>query len=584
MKQRFFTKNKKEVLLATAILLLGMFFRFLNLNWDQNQHLHPDERFLTMVGVKIKWPKNISQYPDTQKSPLNPYNQGFRFFVYGTLPLFLTKLVASFWQKNYYGQFNLVGRGISALFDLSTIILIGIISKKMIKKNWFWPMFIYAVSVLPIQLAHFFAVDTFLNFFLTASFLFLLLFNRKKSSFFLVSAGASLGLALACKITAVLFIPFALTFISYLSLKEKKKKWLFFQRNALFLFFSFIFFRFFQPYAFVNLWQPNPQFIANLKELKNLNHPDSLFPPAIQWIKTKPLIFPGKNILFWGLGVPLGIVTFVSFLLFPIHFLKKKKKPPFLFLIYSFSLFLFFYHGSQFVKAMRYFLPLYPWLSLITGNTIACFLKKIKEKKHRLLISLSLIFLFLVWPLSFISIYLHPHSRVQASDWIYQHVPPGSTLSCEHWDDCLPLPLEKKNPRQYHYQTEMLHLYNRETKRKWQKINNQLQRVDYLILSSNRLWGPIPQNPEIYPQTAKFYQDLFAGKLNFQKVAEITSYPCFPPLSKPLICFPDQSAEEAFTVYDHPKVIIFKKSRQKSPQLSTARSFYLFLNKKKRQE
>jgi len=566
MRRKIFTKSKKRALLIIVILWLGMLFRFLNLNWDQKQHLHPDERFLTMVGIKIKWPQSINQYLNTQESPLNPYNQGFRFFVYGTFPLFLTKRVALFLKRDTYEQFNLVGRQISAFFDLGVIVLVGIISKKKFKKNWIWPMFIYAISVLPVQLAHFFAVDTFLNFFLVASLLFLLLFEQKRSSFFLALAGASLGLALACKITAVFLIPFAVIFIGYLSLKEKEGKWLFFKRSALFLFFSFIFFRFFQPYAFVNFWQPNPQFIANLKELKNLDCPNSLFPPAIQWIKTKPFIFPGKNILLWGLGLPLGMAAFISFLLFPLLFLKKKKKPPFLLLIYFFSFFLFLYHGSQFIKAMRYFLPLYPCLSLITGNTIACFLKKIKEKKYRFLISLSLASLFLVWPLSFISIYLHPHSRIQASNWIYQHVPPGSTLSCEHWDDCLPLPLEKKNPKQYHYQTEMLHLYDQETEKKWQKINTQLQRIDYLVLSSNRLWGSIPKNPEIYPQTAKFYQDLFAGKLNFQKVAEIASYPCFPPLGKSFICFPDQSAEEAFTVYDHPKVIIFKKSRQKSPQ------------------
>jgi len=559
MKRKIFTKNKKQALLIIAILWLGVFFRFLNLNWDQNQHLHPDERFLTMVGIKIKWPQSINQYLNTQESPLNPYNQGFRFFVYGTLPLFLTKKIALLLKKDTYEQFNLMGRQISAFFDLGTIILIGIISKKIIKKNWHWPMFIYAISVLPIQLAHFFAVDTFLNFFLVATFFFLLLFKQKKSSLFLALAGASLGLALACKITAILFAPFALIFITYLSLKEKGEKWLFFKRSALFLFFSFIFFRFFQPYAFVNLWQPNGQFIVNLKELKRLDRPNSLFPPAIQWIKTKPFIFPGKNILLWGLGLPLGVATFISFLLFPLLFFKKKKKSSFLLLIYFFSFFLFLYHGSQFAKTMRYFLPLYPCLSLITGNTIACFLKKIKEEKRCLLISLSLASLFLIWPLSFIRIYLHPHSRVQASEWIYQHVPPGSTLSCEHWDDCLPLPLEEKNPRQYHYQTETLHLYNPEAEEKWQKINAQLQGVDYLILSSNRLWGSIPKNPEIYPQTARFYQDLFAGKSNFQKVAEITSYPCFPPLGKPLICFPDQSAEEAFTVYDHPQVTIFKK-------------------------
>ena len=96
--------------------------------------------------------------------------------------------------------------------------------------------------------------------------------------------------------------------------------------------------------------------------------------------------------------------------------------------------------------------------------------------------------------------------------------------------------------------------------KKWQKINQQLDSTDYIILSSNRLYGSIPKNPDHYPQTTQYYQNLFDGSLGFNQVAQFTSYPCFPPLGRPLFCFPDDSAEEAFTVYDHPKVLVFKKA------------------------
>jgi hypothetical protein len=40
------TKRKKLTALAfLAIFALGAFFRLVGLNWDQDQHLHPDERF-----------------------------------------------------------------------------------------------------------------------------------------------------------------------------------------------------------------------------------------------------------------------------------------------------------------------------------------------------------------------------------------------------------------------------------------------------------------------------------------------------------------------------------------------------------
>jgi hypothetical protein len=41
------------------ILLGGALLRFQGINWDSGQHLHPDERFLTMVETAIQWPTSI---------------------------------------------------------------------------------------------------------------------------------------------------------------------------------------------------------------------------------------------------------------------------------------------------------------------------------------------------------------------------------------------------------------------------------------------------------------------------------------------------------------------------------------------
>src|SRR5690242_7603252 len=76
-------------LVLIAILLLAIGLRTRGLNWDESQHLHPDERFLTMVESAIKLPTSWGEYFDTAKSPLNPYNNNFGSFVYGTAPLFL---------------------------------------------------------------------------------------------------------------------------------------------------------------------------------------------------------------------------------------------------------------------------------------------------------------------------------------------------------------------------------------------------------------------------------------------------------------------------------------------------------------
>lgn len=535
MKKQIISKDR---LALCIILLLGFFLRIYGLNWDKGTHLHPDERFLTMVGTKISWPQNLVDYFNTGSSSLNPYNNSFDFFVYGTFPIFLNKVVAGLFNMDNYTMFNITGRILSCIFDTSIIFLLFKLSKKL------WPSLIYSLMVLPIQLSHFFTTDTFLNLFLFLSFC---LIWKKKYSL----AGVVFGLALSSKVSAIVFFPFLLLSFVNSYLEDKKKS---FFNLASFLFLTLCSFRFFSPYSFDGLLKINGDFIHSLKTLKNFDRQDAWYPPAVQWIKTKPLIFPLMNMFCWGLGIPLGLLILVS----PGGFLLKFKKQvggekkikilnP-LSVSFVWIFFLFVFQGVQFVKTMRYFLPVYPFLALVAGDFTEDWLST-KSKGLKFIIIFSLF----IYPISFVSIYSHPHSRIAASEWIYENIPKGSTLSCEHWDDCLPLFINGETPN--FYKTEVLKLYDRDSETKWQEIDEQLEKVDYLIISSNRLWGSITKVPERYPQTSDFYDKLLNNKLSFKKVKEFKEYPTFLGIK-----IKDNWADEAFTVYDHPQVLIFKKS------------------------
>lgn len=171
----------------------------------------------------------------------------------------------------------------------------------------------------------------------------------------------------------------------------------------------------------------------------------------------------------------------------------------------------------------------------------------------------------------FLTIYSVPHSRVQTSDWMNQNISPGSVLSAELWDDALPL-------NNNNYKIETLSITGPDTPEKWQKINNQLKTIDYIILSSNRSWASVSTVPSLLPDTNNFYKKLFSQS----PLVEINSYPglrlplknCyyFGPTDMPGnnswfsvnsclypgIYLRDDLAEEAFSVYDHPKVLIYK--------------------------
>jgi YYY domain-containing protein len=150
----------------------------------------------------------------------------------------------------------------------------------------------------------------------------------------------------------------------------------------------------------------------------------------------------------------------------------------------------------------------------------------------------------------------------------------GSRLAMETaWDDALPLRVDGHDPLGGIYQTLDLQLFEPDTEEKREHLLRVLEQADLIVVSSNRAYDAMPRLPLRYPMTTAYYQALFdcpdhrihacaypaqapeSGRLGFDLVATFESKPSFGPLS-----ISDQSAEEAFTVYDHPKVLLFQKN------------------------
>ncbi|MFH0936861.1 MAG: glycosyltransferase family 39 protein [Candidatus Daviesbacteria bacterium] len=486
---------------------------------------------------------------------LNP-----NFFAYGSFPIYLLKIfsqTAGIIDPTFssYISMNLVGRILSVFFDLGTVFILFLLGAKIFnKKVGLLASFFYSISVLPIQLAHFYAVDTPLTFFILLT-LYLLIKSQQNFSFknvFLV--GLALGLALSTKISAVLLVvPILVVFILKIVLDKK----FYIIHFALLVLSAFTIFAITMPFAlidFKNFWQ---QTLAQQEMTKSA----FTFPYTLQYVGKISYLYELKNIFFWGLGPILATLAFVGTLFTTYKSFTKPLDSRILILVTFFWLY-FLVTGKFAIGFMRYMLPLYPLLCLFAAFFIFQLInifKRFKISRITFLTSqFSILILLLIWPLSFLSIYSQPNSRVTATDWILQNIPAGSSLALEHWDDGLPL------SGQSNYQILTLPLYDPDTSVKWQDISQTLQKTDYIIIASNRLYTPLQKLTDCqnlppgrcYKQTADYYQKLFQGSLGFERVAQFSVLPTIPILNIPI---DDFDADESFTVNDHPKVMIFKK-------------------------
>ena len=88
-----------------------------------------------------------------------------------------------------------------------------------------------------------------------------------------------------------------------------------------------------------------------------------------------------------------------------------------------------------------------------------------------------------------------------------------------------------------------------------------LSEADWVAVTSSRVYMNVTRVPSVFPMSIAYYRALFDGRLGFERAADFTSYPSLGPLR-----FPDDRAEEQFTVYDHPRVLLFRKTPAFSPR------------------
>jgi len=564
-------RSAVDLLLLGFVLLIAAAFRLHGLDFDQGTHQHPDERFLTDVASRVAWPPSLGAYFDTSSSSLNPYAQGFKNYAYGQLPLTLTRLAAERVGRTGFDAVYLVGRSLSVASDLGTILFAWLLASRVFGvRQAHLTAVLLAVTVLPIQLAHFFAVDTFVACFAAASLYWGQRAWQRDSLLDAALAGSMIGLATASKISALILLPVVCLALLWPRDRRLSRDWLL-DRLAgagVVLLAAVLVFRVTEPYAFVGptVWgmRPNVQWIADKAYFAEVSSGTIDVPYMIQWVGTSAYGFVLRAVVQWGMGPALGLTSLTGLAVLLWRLLRGARAEREAILVVAWTVINLAYFGGQFAKFLRYLIPAYFGLAMLAAYVLVLLADAARARRSSVArvgataLAVVVVAATGAWALAFSGIYDVPHSRVQASQWIYANIATGKTLAVEHWDDRLPLGLAGGDERRYRYQE--LKLYDPETPQKRDELIQLLDRTDYVILASRRLADSIPRLPERYPLATTYYRLLAGGQLGFERVAYVRVLPHLGPLA-----IDDSGAQEDFTVYDHPAVEIWAKRADYSP-------------------
>ena len=616
-----------------VLLLVGaaLILRVYGLNWDGGHLFHPDERHILMVSHDLSLPQSLTLASLTDvNSPLNP-----KSFVYGSFVFYLVAaithllaLVTTFTQqvtgalRPDFDGLSHVGRILSAIFDTGTVVVTYVLAAKAYSRRvGILAAAFVALSVLNIQLSHFYASDTLLTFFIVVSILCALSVLRRPTPGNSLALGLFVGLALSSKISAMpilltvlaahglhlFFVPTADELkrqepMAGASAEEMKtigdggqleRDWqlrmpahrevvssmLLLLATLLALAAVFVIT---QPYVVIDFEAFKRDILAQSEMARGLAD----LPYTRQYVNRAPYLYFIANVAIWGMGLPLGILAFGGWALALARIPFSPRRVDLL--LMSWMVPYFAITGSFHAKFLRYMLPLLPFLCVLAALAAVFVIERAGRWTFLARLAVGLVLASTgFYALSYVNLYSAPHTAVEASQWIYENVPPNSSIATEHWEEGMPVPLILGNtsfsPGSQGYKMRTLNLYDPDGEAKVDHIAQVLSSSDYIVFFSNRLYGTIPRLPDRYPVTSEYYHLLFSGQLGFQLESFFTSYPNLLGVSFVDDTFADPGlpapgalatfrpsplslnlgrADESFTVYDHPKVLVFKKHSQ----------------------
>ena len=615
-----------------AIVVLALALRLHGINWDDGYGYHPDERDIymrsdCMYALLTDAPHAstcgyLNDHPeaepglsglrflfDPERSPLNPH-----WFPLGSILIyalvFLRSVVELFTDVGGFDM-RYAGRSLSALADVGSVVMVFVIGRRLYGRNaGLLAAGLTALAVIHVQHSHFYRPETFTVLLTLASIWATLRMVEKRRLRDSVLLGVILGLALAPKVNVLpLLAPLALGY-GYRVLDEAEGLWdeitpamlarvaghaLVAGAVALGVFFVTT------PYAFIDF----SAFVSDVMLQTRMARNAGLFPFTVQYVDTPAFLYQIRQTAVWGLGVPLGVVAWLSipFTALMLAIGRRHLRGDLMLLVWVVPSLLFL--ESFEVRFLRYLFPLMPVMILMASRMMLWNIDRpgisfrggleaaqecISQLRHRrisirpwttvlvwkmaLLLAAIVVCSTAFYSLAFQRMYAGEHPANQAAGWVENEVPLDSPIVLDnHWDEFL--------PGLYGREIWQFPLYEPDSRQKMINLANRLSRSDYLIFYSARPYASAARDPERFPYSNNYYRLLFEGQLGYRLHREFTNYPSLggvvfrdDALAQSGLHSPAPEARSQganFTLnfgyaddnvsgYDHPRVLVFRNA------------------------
>jgi hypothetical protein len=205
--------------------------------------------------------------------------------------------------------------------------------------------------------------------------------------------------------------------------------------------------------------QLNPEWTNSIKAAQLESSGIGGGPPSEQWANRPIIVFPLVNMVLWGLGLPLGIAAWCGFAWALWQTLRGHPawSAHLLPLIWVGGYFSFM--ATRWVKSIRYFLPIYPFMCLLAAWALVELWRNWERRRTDLkhkpfshfgfrwpvvasIASFIVIAGTVAWAGAFVqAVYRTDHTRIQASKWMIAHIPTSFQMTLVTEQGSIPMPV-----------------------------------------------------------------------------------------------------------------------------------------------